>query len=836
MTTSRWFAGVLGLVLLGIGAVAQARVVGLVFDDSGSMVSQFQKALFAAQIVVGSLDESDRLFIVRLNGDRGRIAEVPAERRLAYLREMQRDWRANGGTPYAPLPRMLETLVEATPETEDAVLLVFTDGAFADAPPAGLTRDYEALRARFPGRSFQTFFVALPGDAPSVDVRSALLATFNGAPDAGAVDIQKTADIVPGLRDVVSVLVGADPGDPARYLRRDGATLGFSLPFSVRRILVLTSGDDRTQPASWRSSSFPLAKSPPLEYVPSMRAADPGESRRLNARLVHLIPTAPLPAATEHAIELDRAMGADDRILFVSGLEVELSVQDRNGTPLPRDAQGRLRVPRDQPVRVESWLVDVVEGKRHPVDLSGSGITPEFTLNDGLASRAMAFDDPTQRARANAGPYGQPGQLSLSVVARIKGLSYVRSEDLILQVEPVVQVNPTLTGEHLMACPDCARERIELVVGSDGAVHDAYAIEAGVPDAPRTGRYRLALEGSLPAGVSLIGPGNQTLFERPGAVEVSIAPETPLGLRLRYDDAYRASAPIRVKLVLTAAEEGLAGAAELELELAPTIAPMRLLEDGHTLPDQSVPFAQPVDAVGDGNGVYVLASGLREPLDERHLRLFVDSELPLDLTPVADDRLLLVPRKRWWSACFTPTGQHRVRLEYANPRSRQSAELDVVIEIRDLPLWQKCWREILLAILALLIAYKLFCVLRTDRFPPQSQVWRCRNDAATPPQRQDLHRPWRSLFSLGCANERSRAFNELLLVARGSGVGLQRRSKVSATLQRTRTAEYLSEVFAKNQSRQEIVLNWNEELRDDQSGYRYILVRDRKKHSGKGCD
>ena len=83
----RWLMGGhavwVGLLLWCLGGAVQARVVGLVFDDSGSMGQQIQKALFAAQIVLGSLEAHDRLFVVRLNGGGGRIEEVPAARRAA---------------------------------------------------------------------------------------------------------------------------------------------------------------------------------------------------------------------------------------------------------------------------------------------------------------------------------------------------------------------------------------------------------------------------------------------------------------------------------------------------------------------------------------------------------------------------------------------------------------------------------------------------------------------------------------------------------------------------------------------------------------------------------
>jgi hypothetical protein len=810
-------------------------VVGLVFDDSSSMAKQIQKALFAAEIVLGSLEATDRLFVVRMNGGGGRIEEVPAARRAAFLREMQQTWQADGGTPYEPLAEMLGRLVAATTPREDAALLVFTDGEFANAPPAGLAKEYEVLRARFPGRSLQAFFVALPGRTTPVDVRQALLTAFNGAADVGGTDIRRASDIVPGLKGLVAVLAGADPLDPGPFLRKDGARLSFKLPFSVRRVLLLTSGDERKAPARWLSSSFPLARTPPAEFEPGMRAPDAGEKQRLRARLVHLEPGAPLAAGTEHRIELDRPLGPDDRVYFVNDLALELKVLDPSGAALVPDAQGRLRVSRDQPLAVQAWLSDAAGGNRRPLDLQGHGLTPAFTLNDGLASRPMAFDAKAQRAAADAGPYRNPGQFDLNVVARLKGLSYVRSQDLILIVDPVWDVHPTLTGSHLMSCPDCGAGRVVLMLGPPGPARDLYAITAAVPAAPRSGQYRLSLDQALPEGVELVQADGRPLLDTNRQAILTLAPNQPLGLLMRYDDRYRGAGPSRVTLRLEAAEAALRGATDLNLDLVPKVAAMHLNVDGHTLADAAAPFVLPVTAVGQGDGVYVAAEGLRVPLTTEAVRLEPLTGLPAEFSVSDDGRLLVRPVKRLWCDCLTPAGQHRVRVRYDHPASGQAGTLDLTLEITPVPWWERCWQELALLLAVLLLIAKALCILRTVPFPPRSQVWRCELGVASVPRRRDLHRRWRRVFGLTCADERRREFG-LLLTARDTGVGISRHSSLSASAFRTGTGECLQEVFAANPAREEVILGWNEELRDESGGYRYLLVRDRKQRQGIGCD
>ena len=54
---------------LGLGLVAFAKVVGVVFDDSGSMSGQIQLPAFGVQLLLSSLDGrdgKDRVFTVQM--------------------------------------------------------------------------------------------------------------------------------------------------------------------------------------------------------------------------------------------------------------------------------------------------------------------------------------------------------------------------------------------------------------------------------------------------------------------------------------------------------------------------------------------------------------------------------------------------------------------------------------------------------------------------------------------------------------------------------------------------------------------------------------------------
>jgi hypothetical protein len=382
----------LPLLLLCLGAVhpAAARVVGMVVDDSGSMTPSFNQALFAAQLLISTLREDDRLFVVRLNAGTS-IDAVSAAERSGYMQRMRQDWRFGQRTPYAPLARMLEHVVEVTEPGEDADLLVFADGNFQGVP-ANVSASFEALKARFRGARLQVHFVKLPGEQAQIDLRGPLLRVFNGSPTAGARDIDSPAEVFAGLAEVIARMAGADALASDALVRRSGSTVSFKLPFAVRRVVVVTTGDDDNAPAQWRSASFALPATPPLEYAPAMGRVDPGVASRLQARVVHLSPAQPLPAGAEQRLEFDRPLARGDRILFDADLKIDLAVRDTDGDLLVREPSGRLRVAVGQRIRVHARFMDRDGSGWTPLVIGDTGLRPEFSLSDGDASRPMPVD------------------------------------------------------------------------------------------------------------------------------------------------------------------------------------------------------------------------------------------------------------------------------------------------------------------------------------------------------------------------------------------------------------------------------------------------------------
>src|SRR5205823_1708730 len=157
----RWLCRLLCAVLLlaaaaGSAAAAGKRVVGIVYDDSGSMAGRSNLPAFAAQLLASSLDVAgsrDRLFSIRLSTfekarrradvasalgqgispasvaaleairvpDLPRVEAIGPATTQTVIDVIRREWaKPSSDTPYGPVEIMLNALVEATEPGDEA--------------------------------------------------------------------------------------------------------------------------------------------------------------------------------------------------------------------------------------------------------------------------------------------------------------------------------------------------------------------------------------------------------------------------------------------------------------------------------------------------------------------------------------------------------------------------------------------------------------------------------------------------------------------------------------------------------------------------------------------
>lgn len=807
----------------------QARVVGLVFDDSGSMASIFERADFAAQLLVAALNEGDQLYFARLNGDQGQInGPITLANRQTFIDQI-RQWRPDGNTAYTPLDQMLAKLVAVTPAGEEASLLVITDGEFnkpKDLPtPDELGQRYSQLQNDFKGKNLTAHFVLLPsgkteqerkGNRHKVEkqgIRSKLLDVFNGNTQVGKVDIDQAQNVFPELRDVITQLYGTDAHRSQAVMELQGQRIRLNPPFSISRLIVAIADERGGALPQFQSANFALKQSPPPLLQPSI-----GNHK---ANVYHLQPIQALLPGAEYALDFDRTLSPETQVLFDSGLALQLSFFS-NGQPLTADSRGRLVVPRHTPLEVRATLLDRLNPKTQQVDFSALPQDPLFTLiAQGQQNRPMTLNKPQNYASAQL-TYAQPGLYGLAVEARYPGFVILRAQDVQIEVQTLQPVQLSLKAERRDGCTACKPDEARAVFTTQPGERDVFAIAIQADRAPETAPYRLELAEPLPVGVRLLLPDGRTALSGTNRVtdKLTLQPGQNVTAILQYDASYREHTPHTLRLRLTPTRPDWQGKAELSLTLQSQTPLLTFRQAGHTGPDPSQPFRLPVTELGGNQGVFVVAEQALRALDRERLTLTSPS-LNMSAALEGPDRLRIVPGKKWWCDCLTASGDHAFTLDYRDPQTGQSARFAGQITLQDVPWWEKCWQEILSLLLALLLSLKIICLLRTDRFPSRSRLVVISHRSKQIQKRVRLHSIW-SLF-LSCRHERRRT-QGLELQATPNGANILFNSKIPPTLYYEATGERLADVF-ENTRQRPAAWHWGDILKDDQSGLLYELKK-----------
>ncbi|HRC69804.1 MAG TPA: vWA domain-containing protein [Candidatus Competibacter denitrificans] len=812
-----WLYLWLGCLLV---APCQARVVGLVFDDSGSMSSIFERADFAAQLLVAALNEGDQLYVVRLNGDNAQVnGPITLANRQSFIDQIRQWQKTNSGTPYEPLDGMLAKLVAVTPPNEEASLLVITDGGFdsdAARTPGALGQRYLQLKSAFKGKNLAAHFVLLSDGTidqqiEQQGIRPKLLEIFNGNSQIGRVEVDRNKDIFPALRDVITQLYGTDANRSQAVVDLQGSRIRLKPPFSINRLVIAIADERGGALPRFQSANFALKQTPPSLLQPTIG--------NYKANVYHLQPTqALLPGAT-YELNFDRALPPETQVLFDSGLDLQLSFFS-NGQPLKPDSRGRLVVTRNTPLEVRATLIDRLNPKVQQVDFSALPQDPVFTLSpQGQQNRAMTLNKPQNHASAQV-TYTQPGLYGLAVEARYPGFVIVRAQDVRIEVQTVQPIQLSLKAERRDGCTNCKPDEAHATFTTQPGQRDLFAIAIQADRAPEAAPYRLELVDPLPAGVRLLLPDGRSALSGGNRVTdtLTLQPGQKVTALLQYDATYRDRTPHTPRLRLTPTRPDWQGKADLSLTLQPQAPQLAFREAGHTGTDPNQPFQLPVTELGHNQGAFFVAE---QALRELDLGLLTLSSPTLNMRAMLEgpDRLRIVPGKNWWCDCLTAAGDHAYTLDYRDPKTGQSARFSGKITLQDVPWWEKCWQEILLLLLVLLTLLKIICLLRTDRFPASSRLIVTQNKQIV--KRIRLHSFWSTLLS--CRNERRRTIG-LELHATPNGANIAFNSKIPPTLYYEATGERLTEIF-ENAPQRPAPWHWGDTLKDDQSRMIYELKK-----------
>lgn len=507
---------VLGLLLALASAppAAAAKIVGILYDDSGSMTGRTHLPAFGAQVLASTLDGRpghDQLLSARLSdfnaelrrsgGMLARVRERYGEASSAtieaienlgldfvhresfenpgihqtFLDTIASGWvRAQGKTPYEPLELVLRQLVERTGTDDQAFLIVLTDGAFFDGERPGpgraaLERAYRSYKQRLKG-SLRVEFILIGPDADTrrqVDkqgVRDGLLSVFNGGASDGNHQVDTVDDLRRALFDITARITSTDRSGSGDLVRTDGDRIAVSSPFSITRIVSVAAGAaDRPVPELAETS---FAAAPAMTLSSAMRGPDTADgwrNERLRATTTHFRFQPALPSGP-FALRYDRPVEDKVMLLFETGARLELAVRDGQGGVVPPGPDGVIELMQGRPYVLNASLSEPVgrPDRREAFDfakLPRSARLTAWTDPGGRRSDLpLTLDVPNNRAQGvlstdATGTYEAGGTFS------VPGFVILEGARLKLRV-----VSPTVAYgigvQSAVPCPGCEPDEV----------------------------------------------------------------------------------------------------------------------------------------------------------------------------------------------------------------------------------------------------------------------------------------------------------------------------------------------------------------------------------------
>ncbi|WP_342150290.1 hypothetical protein [Methylorubrum sp. SB2] len=659
--------------MLGGGPARAGKLVGVVFDDSGSMQDGYKLPLAGLQMLASTLDGrpgGDRLLVTRfgwyLKTVSGQDVGHPVQSAPPYIRDvplgsqtaLQASVRAFSGwtisqatgTPYQPVRSMLETLAEQAEAEQDVHLVVLTDGAFETNPesrlsePSVLVQEYQRIReelGRKHARLTVHFLLILNGQpGPTTKavseqkVRSGLLEVFNNAKDAGLAPVQGFDD----LRSAMLAIIGRISETDARrsssvIVGRSDDAVQIKLPFAVSRIIALSTAQGQTRTVIETADALPrpvqirkTGSGPEaaldvdrLDVSGGMNEPDRLEAWKAKGQLffhsTQLTPRSYLQPGP-YKLAFDKRPRDDLVLLFRTDLSVAWSLLDRERVVAGSEQAGTVTVPVAQPLTLDIKVRDKLAGdaianfRDFPQDA-----TFEATLVDGdgnIERPKLRLD----RDRATVrGPvtFSKPGRYKLSVAMRVAGAPSKSSG--LFEIE--------------------ARRNATFAMAVDPGSGGNGQFSVDVPAGPASGDPRITTILVTPGGVAEgeariklrgLPPGTEAVHDgRPLPADGEVVPfkeGEPIRLEVRRTSAWTGHADghaIRAETVVEVDEVGGGGSFHGTLAIATRIPPARLVyrgakdEAGGLIP---VPVSIKDLAAGKPSFAFALEGALTPPTDE----------------------------------------------------------------------------------------------------------------------------------------------------------------------------------------------------------------------------
>jgi hypothetical protein len=704
-----------------IPRVADARVIGVVFDDSGSMAPRIHLPTFGVQMLASTLDIQsgrDRLLTLRLSKtDAGVVEENigSIDALQTTVENIRRVWAsAAGGTPYAPIEMMLQAVAQKLRPEEVGTLFILTDGQI-DAPPAvaDMQRRFAALKqildAKRASINVEFMLIAVGPDREQVRqavrsqlVRATLLEQFNGnrrdptGKLIGEHEIIDVRDLFDAMKKVVARISETDVSHIGNYVGYAGNSVTVNTPVSVVRMVSIAKAINSAPPAVERRS-FDATRS----FVIGARMTEADRSlpnQVFRATTEQMIFQPALPAG-QHSIVFNGPVTDNVFLIFETNARIELNVLNADGTEAQRDGSGTYVLVRNRDYRLAEVLVDETDKGRRVVPLSTLSGQPRFsaTLDEAGGARQimpLTIVAAEERAVANLRP-GKVGMLIARGQVQLDGFVSPSSNVVQLRViEGTLKINTAIKSTE--PCPDCATGTFRSTVGANKSDVPVATIDV-MPTGDIQGTANLDLSG-LPAGLTLIDQKGARVVD---GTRLNVIPNRPI--RFSIVRAARPAAELigkPVHFMVGFRGDQTVGNHVMEGTLSIVVPQARLSYQGATGIQDSVdhPMLTGSDIVNAGAKFNFK---VENSLDEVTASDFhVENSLWLTTLShaVAGDLVTVTPRARYLCTCFLwlDRGVHNIDVAFMSTDGLQVARASVPVDIAP------TWREILRGCLLLL--------------------------------------------------------------------------------------------------------------------------------------
>lgn len=673
------------LAFIAAGEARAGKLIGVVFDDSGSMKPSYNLPLLGLQMLASTLDGrpgEDRLLVTRFGWHHGSvdarrgslIAHNVHETPLSPQAELQatiadfRNWRISPstGTPYEPLDLMLEALVQQARSGQEVHFVVISDGEFTTGlkPPAQLRARYLDIRQRLSekGARLQAHFLLIlnasdPGTVAEKvrqqRVRAELLLAFNGGEDAGSYIVDSFDRLREAMIDIIARVSETDPRRSSSVVLRAGQEIVMQLPFAVSRVITLSTGRAGAalpRPKELRVGFGQQVGVTRVDALGDMREADLLPAWQTQGQWAfagtQFIPSTPLQPG-RHIIPFDGQTN-DVTMLFRTDVSVGWKLIDGDRELSPSASTDPMVVEAGREMTLDVFVNDRLNGNRI-VNLAEMPRDARF-VGRLVAPNGEARDIPLRFDPANArvrGPvrFSEPGKNLIEVKMLVAGAPSTSSGMVAVDVVPrmnfSISVEPSTGGLG-------NRFSVETTAGSPTGDPRIAKITVSVDAGPRSGDARVSFR-DLPPGVEAVHAG----APMPAAgKDVAFQNRAPFVVELRRTPAWTGvggGVPISARIGITVEARGRArGTLEATVELVARVLPARLINRGYA---------------GDRTGATPLIIGIAEfGREEKSLDLAVSSALEM---PSPEDFKVTMPG--WLGAVVTvgapgPDGAVPVRM------------------------------------------------------------------------------------------------------------------------------------------------------------------------------